>query len=626
MAFQLSPGVLVVEKDLTNVVPAVATSIGGFVGDFQWGPVLEPTTISSEIELVKTFGKPNDTTFASFFSAANFLSYSNNLKVVRAVGSAARNAVSSGTAVAINNEEAWEANYSTGSGSVGEFAAKYPGALGNSLKVSMCDGASYNKTLTGTLTVSLSGTAVTGSSTAFTTEVAIGDTITTSAGVTVGVVTAIASATSMTITAAAVALAGVAAKAKWQYAAEFDAAPGTSTFASGLSGADDELHIIVIDEDGLISGTAGTVLEKFANVSKAADAKTPQGANNFYLDVLTGSKYIWWMDHTTAVEAGDTAWGSNAQGTTFKTLTKNVSVSLSGGVSTSPTDANVITGYDEFANAELIDVNLLVCGPHNATVATSVIALAEDRKDCMVFISPELADVYNNAGNEATDVVAFRNTLTSTSYAVLDSGWKYQYDKYNDKYRWVPLNADVAGLCARTDTIADPWFSPGGLNRGQIKNVVKLAYSPDKADRDTLYKKGVNPVVSFPGEGTVLFGDKTLLSKPSAFDRINVRRLFIVLEKAIATAAKYQLFEFNDAFTRAQFRNLVEPFLRDIKGRRGVYDFRVICDETNNTGDVIDANQFVADIFIKPARSINFITLNFVATRTGVAFEEVAGA
>jgi phage tail sheath protein FI len=246
-----------------------------------------------------------------------------------------------------------------------------------------------------------------------------------------------------------------------------------------------------------------------------------------------------------------------------------------------------------------------------------------------VFVSPTLAAVYNNAGDEADDIVTERQDAAfnvNTSYAVMDSGWKYQYDKYNDKYRWIPLNADVAGLCARTDAIADPWFSPGGLNRGQIKNVVKLAYSPDKTDRDTLYKAGINPVVSFPGEGTVLFGDKTLLAKPSAFDRINVRRLFIVLEKAIATAAKYQLFEFNDAFTRAQFRNLVEPFLRDIKGRRGIYDFRVICDETNNTGEVIDRNEFVADIYIKPARSINFISLNFIATRTGVAFEEIVGA
>ena len=557
MAFQLSPGVLVVEKDLTNVVPAVATSIGGFVGDFQWGPALDPVTISSEIELVKTFGKPNDTTATSFFSAANFLSYSNNLKVVRAVGSAARNAVSTGTAIAINNEEAWEASYSAGEAAVGEFAAKYPGALGNSLKVSMADSATF---------------------------------------------------------------------ASWTYKSSFDSAPGTSSYVLGLGGADDELHIIVIDEDGLISGTANTILEKFANVSKAKDAKTSEGADNYYVEVLKGSRYIWWMDHTTSVEAGDTAWGSNAAGTTFKTMTAVVTRSLTGGVDASPSTGNVQTGYNEFANAELIDVNLLVMGPHAATVTNSVIAIAEDRKDCMVFVSPELADVYNNAGDEATDVTAFRDTLTSSSYAVMDSGWKYQYDKYADKYRWIPLNADVAGLCARTDTIADPWFSPGGLNRGQIRNVVKLAYSPNKTDRDTLYKKGVNPVVAFPGEGTVLFGDKTLQAKPSAFDRINVRRLFIVLEKAIATAAKYQLFEFNDAFTRAQFRNLVEPFLRDIKGRRGIYDFRVICDETNNTGEVIDLNQFVADIYIKPARSINFITLNFIATRTGVAFEEVAGA
>ena len=560
MAFQLSPGVLVVEKDLTNVVPAVATSIGGFVGDFQWGPCFDPVTISSEIELVKTFGKPNDTVAASFFSAANFLSYSNNLKVVRAIGDSARNAVSTGTAVKINNETAWDANYASGQGAVGEFAAKYPGTLGNSLKVSMADSATFSG---------------------------------------------------------------------WDYEDQFDSAPSTTTFVSNLGGADDELHIIVIDEDGLISGTQGAVLEKWVGVSKAADAKTEAGANNYYVEVLKGSKYIWWMDHTSSVEAGDTAWGSSAANTTFKTMTAVVSRSLTGGLNDSPTDGELQQGYDLFANAELIDVNLLINGPHSLTVGEYIIDnIATVRLDCVVFVSPTLASVYNNAGDEADDIVSERGGTfnVNTSYAVMDSGWKYQYDKYSDKYRWIPLNPDVAGLCARTDAIADPWFSPGGLNRGQIKNVVKLAYSPDKTDRDTLYKAGVNPVVSFPGEGTVLFGDKTLLAKPSAFDRINVRRLFIVLEKAIATAAKYQLFEFNDAFTRAQFRNLVEPFLRDIKGRRGIYDFRVICDETNNTGEVIDRNEFVADIYIKPARSINFISLNFIATRTGVAFEEIVGA
>jgi phage tail sheath protein FI len=240
-------------------------------------------------------------------------------------------------------------------------------------------------------------------------------------------------------------------------------------------------------------------------------------------------------------------------------------------------------------------------------------------------LSPEKADVVNNAGSEETDTISYRNTLTSTSYAVLDSGWKYQYDKYNDVYRWVPLNGDIAGLCARTDLERDPWFSPGGLNRGIIKNVIKLSWNPTKTNRDNLYVKGINPVVSFQGEGTVLFGDKTMLSKPSAFDRINVRRLFIVLEKAIARAARFSMFEFNDQFTRAQFVNLVEPFLRDVQGRRGITDFRVVCDETNNTGEVIDRNEFVGDIYIKPARSINFIQLNFVAVRTGVSFDEVVG-
>jgi phage tail sheath protein FI len=408
--------------------------------------------------------------------------------------------------------------------------------------------------------------------------------------------------------------------AAWTYADEFEFTPGTSDSVSVAGGSNDELHLIVIDENGLISGTPGTILEKFTGISKASDAKTAQGAANYWKTVLEGSEYIWWMDNP----AG-TNWGNASAGTTFDGLGTHT-VSLTGGVSASPSAANVITAYDELSNAELIDVNLLVCGPHNATVAAAVIDIASTRKDCMAFVSPELADVYNNAGDEADDIIAFRNTLTSTSYAVLDSGWKYQYDKYNDLYRWIPLNADVAGLCARTDSTNDPWFSPGGLTRGQIKNVVKLAFNPDKTDRDELYKKGINPVVSFPGEGTVLFGDKTLLAKPSAFDRINVRRLFIVLEKAIATAARYQLFEFNDAFTRAQFRNLVEPFLRDVQGRRGIIDFRVICDDTNNTGEVIDRNEFIADIYIKPARSINFITLNFIATRTDVAFEEIVGA
>jgi phage tail sheath protein FI len=376
----------------------------------------------------------------------------------------------------------------------------------------------------------------------------------------------------------------------------------------------------------LFSGTAGTVVEKFAFASKASDAKRSDGTSAYYKDVVnTQSEYVYWMDHTSNVTATGTAWGNAANASLFANLTSNVTISLSGGVSAdSPTDGNLTSALAIFANDELYDISLLPLGAASSTVVNFAISsVAEVRKDVIVFASPELADVVNNAGTEATDVVTFRESLTSSSYAVLDSGWKYQYDRYNDVYRYVPLNGDTAGLAVRTDFVADPWFSPAGFNRGQVKNVVKLAYSPSKADRDTLYKKGVNPVVTFPGNGTVLFGDKTLLAKPSAFDRINVRRLFIVLEKAIATAAKFQLFEFNDPFTRAQFRNLVEPFLRDVQGRRGITDFKVVCDESNNTAQVIDTNNFVADIFIKPARAINFIQLNFIATRTGISFEEV---
>ena len=566
MAFQLSPGVLVTEKDLTAVVPAVATTAGGFAGAFQWGPVDQVVTVDSENQLVERFGKPNNDTFKSFFTAANFLSYGNNLQVIRVVNEAtAKNAKANATATAVlvKNEDQYVDTYSDGSAAVGEFAAKYPGVLGNSLKVSMADGNTFSS---------------------------------------------------------------------WAYATSFDGAPGTTSYATNLGGTHDEMHVIVIDEDGIWTGTAGTILEKFSFVSKASDAKKPDGSTNYYKDVINNSsKYIWWMDHPSSpstsnvVSQTGTAWGSAAQGSTFANLTSNVTVSLTGGVSSdSPTDGNVMTALATFANDEKFDLSLLPLGAASSTVATYAInSVAEIRKDCVVFISPELDDVYNNVGSEATDVVAYRETLPSTSYAVMDSGWKYQYDRYNDVYRWVPLNGDTAGTAVRTDFVADPWFSPAGFNRGQIKNVVKLAYSPSKTDRDNLYKKGVNPVVTFPGNGTVLFGDKTLLSKPSAFDRINVRRLFIVLEKAIATAAKFQLFEFNDAFTRAQFRNLVEPFLRDVQGRRGITDFKVVCDETNNTGEVIDRNEFIADIYIKPARSINFIQLNFIATRTGISFEEV---
>ena len=562
MAFQLSPGVNVSEIDLTTVIPSVATSTGAFVGPFNWGPIGEVTTISDEVRLVNSFGKPDSDNYEYWFSAANFLAYGNNLKVVRTQGLGALNATANGTGVLIKNEDDYNDNHSSYAagafGATGGWAAKYAGTLGNSILVSMADANTWNV---------------------------------------------------------------------WTYASQFSAVPNTSSYVASRGGANDEVHVVVVDEDGLWSGTAGTVLEKYAFVSKASDAKDDSGNSNYYKDVINRqSQYIWSLSHPTNLGTG-TAWGSSANVSAFKLLSSNSSNSLSAGAIGTSSTANVTTGWDSFKNAESIDVSLLVTGQGNSTVASYVISnIAESRKDCVAFISPEKADCVDNAGQEVTDIKAFRNGLSSSSYAFLDSGYKYQYDKYSDVYRWIPLNGDIAGLCVRTDNQNDPWFSPGGFNRGQIKNVIKLAWNPTKANRDDMYQVGINPVVSFPGEGTVLYGDKTLLSKPSAFDRINVRRLFIVLEKAISRAARFSLFEFNDQFTRAQFVALVEPFLRDVQGRRGITDFRVVCDDTNNTAEVIDRNEFVGDIYIKPARSINFIQLNFVAVRTGVSFNEVVGA
>ena len=566
MAFQLSPGVLVTEKDLTSVVPQVATTAGAFAGDFQWGPVDQVVTVNSENDLVTKYGKPNDTNFVSFFTAANFLAYGNNLQLVRSVGAAARNARSNaaGNAVNITNFDSYEQTYMSGSAALGEWTAKYPGTLGNSLKVSIADANTFTQ---------------------------------------------------------------------WAYTTNFTGAPSTSTSVAAMGGSLDEMHIIVIDEDGLWTGTAGTVLERFEFVSKAKDGKRDDGTKSFYKDVVNQqSKYIWWTGHNANVVASSAtvaAWGSTAAALPYANLLANAtlystSVSLSGGVDAVPTAGNIQSSLTLFSNDEQYNVSLMPMGDATAaTINFATQSIAEARKDMVVFASPPSSAVVNNASSPSASILSFRDTLTSSSYAFMDSGWKYQYDRYNDTYRYVPLNGDTAGITARSDYSTDPWFSPAGFTRGQVKNVVKLSYSPTKTDRDNLYSKGINPVVAMPGQGVVLFGDKTLLAKPSAFDRINVRRLFIVLEKAIATAAKYQLFEFNDGFTRAQFKNLVEPFLRDVKGRRGLTDYKVVCDETNNTGEVIDRNEFVADIFIKPARSINFIQLNFIATRSGIAFETV---
>ena len=559
MAFLVSPGVNVSEIDATTVVPAVSTSTGAVAGAFQWGPTDIARLIGSEDELVQVFGKPDSTTALPFFTAANFLSYSNSLYVSRADAATLNTAVALNVAswagnTKVRSEDHYFNSFFTASNADIILAARYPGSLGNSLKVAICANAN------------------------------------------------------------------VVAFSSWAYSSYFDLPPGTSDWVATKykSNANDEMHIAVIDEDGLISGTANTVLERFANVSKATNAKGESGESLYWRDVLyNNSRYVYAMGQNNAT------WGVAANASHSFAGENLNGVSFVQGTDATPTDGNVQIAYQQFASAENVDISLVMTAGHSSTVAANVVSLSDGRRDCVSFVSPALANV--QAADPVSAISNFRNSLTSTSFAVMDSNWKYQYDKYNDTYRWIPCNGDVAGLCARTDQDRDPWFSPAGFNRGQLKNVIKLAFNPNQAQRDALYKAGVNPVVSFPGEGTVLFGDKTLLEKPSAFDRINVRRLFIVLEKAIARAAKASLFEFNDEFTRAQFVNLVEPFLRLVQGRRGIYDFRVVCDETNNTPEVIDRNEFIGDIYIKPAKAINFIQLNFVAVRTGVAFDEIVG-
>ena len=890
MPFQLSPGVAVVEKDFTSIVPAVATSIGAFAGQFDWGPVLEPITITSEDELVRRFGTPNNNNFQSFFTAANFLSYSNNLLLVRQQTTNMKNAVATPTgqvssvtvdnigygyistnpapavtfftqgivtaidvvnggsgytsaptvniidadgvaataiasiangkvsAITVTNggydytqDATVELTGGGGTGAVLSITVKRnvqeeggipPTAVavlsgGAITAVTLSsNGAGYTSAPTVSITPASGDTGTGASATAILSGSAVssvnilsggtgytnptvaitggsGTGVIATANVTGGIITSItindggtgflttptvtvtdptgsgfngtaiigtstvtgislqsggsgykkvptvtltgggfssaavpgtvtigpSSIASVTITQAGtglsappavvigeppvggtradghvnittggvailnaqyysanfingggvvgewaakypgklgntlkVSMADAATYSVWAYKDEFDAAPGTSEGASVIGGSNDELHIIVIDEKGYISGVENAVLEKYAFVSKASDNKKPDGTNNYYKDVINGrSEWIWWTDHTDEIAQETTNWGQVMAGTSFYSMLAPLTQSLSGGFDdASSTDGQKCAAYELFSNATLYDVSLVMAGKANPVVANYIIDnVALTRLDCVAFISPEDVDteevIIGDGSDSVNKIIAYRNTLSSNSYSVLDSGYKYQYDRYNDVYRWVPINGDIAGLCARTDYTNDPWWSPGGLNRGQVKNVVRLSCNPNQTMRDQLYRNSINPIVTFPGQGTVLFGDKTLLAKPSAFDRINVRRLFIVLEKSIATAAKYQLFEFNDAFTRGQFKNLIEPFLRDVQGRRGITDFLVKCDESNNTGEVIDRNEFVADIFVKPTRSINFITLNFVAARSSIAFSEIGG-
>lgn len=764
MAVQLSPGVNVTEIDLTTIVPAVSTSVGAIAGLFRWGPVGERVLIDTEDRLLTRFGKPTNHNAETWFTAANFLSYTNALYISRAANTSGTvasqsfncntvfNTVSNdyffvatgnnhnivegmyvtqtsdstvipaGNTVTVievvgNNGIRLSESISTNStvtlyfghpettysalgvepgtfvanlvnqivknenqyySMVQNFAsgvtwiAKYPGAIGNSIRVAVVDNAATyssnvalsNNTISGTMTANV------GSNTA--SLVFVGDTTGSFAqGVVnqliigdqllfgnntiniqymkvseVGAITTNASASAVTLNFQTPyrlhtnTVVGTIQR-YWEFAGAVGVAPGQSNWQlyNGNTAAKDEVHVVVVDEEGQFTGTPGTILETFKGLSRATDAKNQGGTTNYYADVINqNSAYIWWAADR-PLAASNTAMhltssSETAPGDYYFTLGSD-------GHDEATVDLGTIaTGYDLFHSTEDVDISIVLQGRPisgsaaglnvnavvNFNLANYIIDnIAHIRKDCVVAISPDKSLVLNSFGQEALGIVDWRNQIHDSSYTVMDSGYKYQYDRYNDLYRWIPMNGDVGGLMARTDHTNDAWWSPAGFNRGQIKNIVKLAYNPRHTDRDLLYVNGVNPVVTFPGQGTVLYGDKTLQAKPSAFDRINVRRLFIVLEKAISQAAKYSLFEFNDSFTRAQFKNLVNPYLRTIQGRRGITDFLVVCDDTNNTPQIIDSNQFVGDIYIKPARSINFIQLNFIAVGTGVEFSTVVG-
>jgi len=721
MGFMLSPGVEVKEIDLTNVIPAVATSIGATAGAFQWGPVDKVITVGSEKELVSWFGEPDNDTFKYFMPAASFLKYGKTLRVSRAK-SGHLNATAGGTGKLIKNNDHYDdvgADLLSGT-SVSldnvpnTAAAGQTGAIeltaGNQLfgegdptdaegnGWTSYDGITVRKSFTpdtyGTAAVqdlSVDITFGTGTAIGIPQSITLvndwGANLPPSQLGTVSVdtfITAInadfsevmlfkpaaANPSSMSIKINLLDnVSYTTASDDWvaRYPGElgnslkvsmltpnvngfndndlldiFDQPPGTSDFADSKGASNDEIHIVVQDLNGAWTGVKGTVLERLEFLSLASDAKGSDGTNSYYVDRINkSSRYIRFGAHNVQLtKAGSTAAAIGAGTSTADKsfiITSGGSITppviekpLSGGTNdNTPTLGEMQNAINLFSDPEVIDVNLIIGGAEsednaNGEWAKHLIALARARMDCVAFISPPISKSVNNPLS-VSSLIEWAKNLPSSSYAVIDSTALYVYDKYSDVYRWIAASGAVAGLCAYTDDVTDPWWSPAGFNRGQLMGVSKLALNPKGYQRDELYQNRINPICTFPGEGTVLFGDKTAQKKPSAFDRINVRRLFIVLEKAIATAAKYQLFEFNDEFTRAQFRNMVEPFLRDVKGRRGIYDFLVVCDETNNTGQVIDTNRFIADIYIKPARSINFMTLNFIATRTGVEFSEIVG-
>ena len=581
-----SPAVVVKEIDTTGGVPNVQTSTGAIVGNFRWGPVEQRVLVANEQGLVDTFATPNTTNTVDFHNAAYFLRYSNSLQVVRMADSNGANASSTTGQTASYNKGALtnpvvknKSNFDTQQASLDSdkytFVARYPGALGNSLRVSICP-------------PSISDSAFDG----------------------------------------------------WTYKSSFDAAPGTSSYASNRNGSNDEIHVAVIDVNGSFTGTAGSVLETFPYVSVASDAKGDFGQNNYAVNVINErSNYVHMIgfdsDFTVSGNAGTATTAGTAKTFLGTGNEATVNFAFDSGVDTSALNtAKFASGFDLFEDKETVEVDFLIAPGmttrvDQTTVVNDLVSIAgTTRKDCVVTASPARNDIVNltNEATITTNLTTTIGTFTNSSHLVVDGNYLKVYDKYNDQYIQIPASSSTAGLMAETDRVSAPWFSPAGNRRGNYLGVTSIDYNPSKTNRDSLYKAGVNPIVNVAGTGLQLFGDKTRLSRPSAFDRINVRRLFLVLERAISRAAQNVLFEFNDEFTRAEFVNVIEPVLRDVKGRRGITDFRIVADETVNTAAVIDRNEFIANIFIKPARSINYVTLNFVAVRTGVDFEEVVGS
>ena len=660
----LSPGVEIQERDLTiGSIETVEVNVGAIAGAFAKGPVLKPVRISSEAQLIEQFGEPSEGNAGTWWTAASFLQYGGVLDVVRVATSgqltASDDNVTSPYLLSIPTIEVYESTYAGATSNPWKWAARNPGSESNAIKVAIIDkGADVTLTLNGALSTFAVGTEVVtaaaspnGSKSGFIYDwdsannkvsLITSDVWTTTDVVENGV-------SDLNVTAitdwydSQIAYGGVG----WNTIAP---RPGTSPYVGDRGGANDEMHVVVFDSTGVITGAPNTLLEKFTYVSKANDGKTSSGAVNYYPTVIQNrSQYVYWGSHendaydvsanqaiTSGANFGGTGNAGSSSSTTFDLFSSdsaNRSYTFVKGAETlSATSGEIMTGLNEFVDTETLDIDYLLMGPGDASsktntqaIAAKVLSVCSSRKDAVGFLSPYYGDVVGvtSSATQTNNVVDFYKNMQATSFGVFDSGWKYIYDRFADKYRYVPLNGDVAGLCAAVTANGTPWFSPAGLNRGAIRGAVKLAFSPTKSERDTLYQKRVNPVTSLPGQGIVLFGDKTALASPSAFDRINVRRLFNVIEKTIGNAAKGVLFELNDEFTRSNFKNVVEPFLRGIQAERGITDFLVVCDSSNNTGAIIDANEFKADFYIKPARSINFITLTFIATRTGVSFEEV---